>query len=104
MTIIIDLGSSAVKAGFALEDGTYRDSLCIYFAFIRPFGCAIARSFVCSVVRWLCRSVVRLFVTLFVSLPTDACHLSYCLSDHSQHGHKLYSHALLLWIKKMSKY
>ena len=46
MTIIIDLGSSAVKAGFALEDGRYGD-LNLFFtrSVVRSFGRSVARSF-----------------------------------------------------------
>lgn len=54
MTIIIDLGSSAVKAGFALEDGRYGDLHCNYISLVRSFGRSVVSS--------LGRSVVQSFV------------------------------------------
>ena len=71
MTIIIDLGSSAVKAGFALEDGRYGDLLCIYFKFVperqsvvrslsRSLGCLVVGTF------WLFGSFGWSFGCLFV--------------------------------------
>ena len=83
---------------------------------VRLFGHSVLRWFggsvVMSLFRWLGGSFVRwfgrlfvcLFVFLFVYLLMFLVTYSYCISDHSQHGRKLCSHALLLWIKKMSKY